>query len=209
MSAPATAGESEDKNDLILAKLLKLNRIEDLLPRSVLYNNIIISGGTSTGNTTFTYAMIQAISHEERLNAVEETRELDSTYHKSRAFNCLTRWSRSLESYYVRFELKPVCVCVQSASSLVSGAEAFSYLRAINTGHPGSMSKLHADTPEMAMEQLNDGKVSRGLGMAPSEITSYIRDVIDVVQLKRGEQAKRYISDVCFKAIHNPQPKVE
>ena len=120
MSASATAGESEDKNDLILAKLLKLNRIEDLLPRSVLYNNIIISGGTSTGNTTFTYAMIQAIPHEERLNAVEEARELDLTYHESRAFNCLTRWSRSLESYYVRFELKPVCVCVQSASSLVS-----------------------------------------------------------------------------------------
>ena len=42
------------------------------------------------------------------------------------------------------------------------GAEAFSYLRAINTGHPGSMSTLHADTPEMAMEQLNDGKASRG-----------------------------------------------
>jgi hypothetical protein len=46
--------------------------------------------------------------------------------------------------------------------------------------------------------------------MAPSEITSFIRDVIDVVvQLKRGEQAKRYISDVCFKAIHSPQPKAE
>ena len=90
------------------------------------------------------------------------------------------------------------------------GAEAFSFLRAINTGHPGSISTLHADTPKMAMEQLKMMVMQAGLGMAPSEITSYIRNVIDVVvQLKRGEKGKRYISEVYFKAIHNTQPKTE
>jgi type IV secretion system protein VirB11 len=80
------------------------------------------------------------------------------------------------------------------------GAEAFSFLRAINTGHPGSISTLHADTPTMALEQLKLMVMQAGLGMPPDEIKKYILAVIDiVVQLKRGGGGKRYISEVYFK----------
>jgi type IV secretion system protein VirB11 len=58
----ASVGAIEDKNSLILAKLLQLNRIKEFISRSVLYKkNIIISGGTSTGKTTFTNAVILSI----------------------------------------------------------------------------------------------------------------------------------------------------
>jgi type IV secretion system protein VirB11 len=82
------------------------------------------------------------------------------------------------------------------------GSEAFSFLRAINTGHPGSIATLHADTPLMAMEQLKLMVMQAGLGMPPSEIKEYIHSVIDiVVQLKRGKGGKRFVSEVYFKSL--------
>ena len=80
------------------------------------------------------------------------------------------------------------------------GAEAFSFLRAINTGHPGSISTLHADTPLMAIEQLKLMVMQAGLGLPPDQIKEYILQVVNViVQLKRGAKGKRYISEVYFK----------
>ena len=80
------------------------------------------------------------------------------------------------------------------------GAEAFSFLRAINTGHPGSISTLHADTPMMAIEQLKLMVMQAGLGMPPAEIKQYILNVVDVVvQLKRGAKGRRFISEIYFK----------
>ena len=86
------------------------------------------------------------------------------------------------------------------------GAEAFSFLRAINTGHPGSISTLHADTPLMAIEQLKMMVMQAGLGLSPSEITAYIKNVIDIIiQLKRGEKGKRYISEIYYRPLHGNQ----
>lgn len=207
MFASASVGEVEDKNDLILAKLLKLNRIKDFLMRAVLYKkNIIISGGTSTGKTTFTNAMIQAIPHEERLITVEDAREIDLTFHKNRVHLIASKGGQGRAKVTTQ-DLIEACLRLRPERIIVGelrGAEAFSFLRAINTGHPGSISTLHADTPKMAMEQLKMMVMQAGLGMAPSEINSYIRNVVDVVvQLKRGEKGRRYISEIYFKAIHN------
>lgn len=209
MFSNAAIGEVEDKNNLILAKLLKLNRIKDFLTRAVLYKkNIIISGGTSTGKTTFTNAMIQAIPHEERLITVEDAREIDLTYHKNRVHLIASKGGQGRAKVTTQ-DLIEACLRLRPERIIVGelrGAEAFSFLRAINTGHPGSISTLHADTPKMALEQLKMMVMQAGLGMAPSEITSYIHNVIDVVvQLKRGTKGKRYISEIYFKAIHSPQ----
>ena len=80
-----SVGAIEDKNSLILAKLLQLNRIKEFISRSVLYKkNIIISGGTSTGKTTFTNAVILSIPHRERLITCEDAREIDLTSHENK-----------------------------------------------------------------------------------------------------------------------------
>jgi Flp pilus assembly CpaF family ATPase len=77
-------------------------------------------------------------------------------------------------------------------------------LRAINTGHPGSISTLHADTPHMAIEQLKLMVMQAGLGINAQEIRDYIEQVIDIiVQLKRGENGKRFVSEIYFKSKQN------
>ncbi len=199
-------GESEDKNDAILSKLLKLNRIKDFLQRAVLYKkNIIISGGTSTGKTTFTNAMIRGIPHEERLITVEDAREIDLMSHPNRVHLLASKGVQGRAKVTTQ-DLIEACLRLRPDRIIVGelrGAEAFSFLRAINTGHPGSISTLHADTPRMALEQLKMMVMQAGLGMSPSEITSYIKNVVDiVVQLKRGGTGgRRYISEVYFKSM--------
>ncbi len=198
-------GEVADKNDLILAKLLKLNRIKDFLQRAILYKkNIIVSGGTSTGKTTFTNAMIRSIPHDERLITVEDAREIELNSHPNRVHLLASKGGQGRSKVSTQ-ELIEACLRLRPERIIVGelrGAEAFSFLRAINTGHPGSISTLHADTPKMAMEQLKLMVMQAGLGMSPSEISSYIKNVIDiVVQLKRGEKGRRYISEIYFRKM--------
>ncbi len=197
--------ESEDKNDLILAKLLQLNRVKDFLQRAVLYKkNIIISGGTSTGKTTFTNAMIRAIPHEERLITVEDAREIDLTSNPNRVHLLASKGGQGRAKVATQ-ELIEACLRLRPERIIVGelrGSEAFSFLRAINTGHPGSISTLHADTPKMALEQLKMMVMQAGLGMSPTEIISYIKNVVDiVVQLKRGAKGRRFISEIYFKKM--------
>ena len=206
-----SVGEIEDKNSLILSKLLQLNRIKEFLQRSVLYKkNIIISGGTSTGKTTFTNAVIRSIPHEERLITVEDAREIDLSFHPNRVHLIASKGGQG-RSKVTTQDLIEACLRLRPERIIVGelrGTEAFSFLRAINTGHPGSISTLHADTPLMAIEQLKMMVMQAGLGMTPSEITSYIRNVVDViVQLKRGNKGRRYISEVYFRPLHDPNLK--
>ncbi len=202
-----SVGEVEDKNDLILTKLLQLNRIKEFLQRSVLYKkNVIIAGGTSTGKTTFTNAVIRAIPHDERLITVEDAREIDLSSTPNRVHLIASKGAQGRAKVTTQ-DLIEACLRLRPERIIVGelrGSEAFSFLRAINTGHPGSISTLHADTPKMAIEQLKMMVMQAGLGMSPSEITSYIKNVVDVIiQLKRGGKGRRYISEIYFRPLHN------
>jgi type IV secretion system protein VirB11 len=207
----ASVGEVEDKNDAILAKLLQLGRIKEFLIRAVTYKkNIIISGGTSTGKTTFTNAMIRSIPSKERLITTEDAREIDLSFHPNHVHLLASKGSQGRAKVSTQ-ELIEACLRLRPERIIVGelrGSEAFSFLRAINTGHPGSISTLHADTPKMALEQLKMMVMQAGLGMTPAEITSYIKAVVEiVVQLKRGAKGHRYISEIYFGPIHNKDTK--
>ena len=68
------------------------------------------------------------------------------------------------------------------------GAEAFAFLRAVNTGHPGSIATIHADSPEMAFEQVALMVLQADLGLTRPQVLDYVRQVIPIVlQLQRGE----------------------
>ena len=170
----------------------------------MLYNskkNIVISGGTSTGKTTFTNAMLMSIPNNERLITVEDAREIDLKDHPNRVHLLASKGGQGRANVTTQ-DLIESCLRMRPDRIIVGelrGSEAFSFLRAINTGHPGSISTLHADTPDMAIEQLKMMVMQAGLGLPPNEIKDYILNVVDiVVQLKRGEKGRRYISEVFF-----------
>lgn len=158
---------------------------------------ILISGGTSTGKTTFLNSMLGEISPEERVVLVEDTPEL-----RLPGVN-------GVGLVAVKGELGEARVTpndlLQAALRLrpdrivlgeLRGAECVSFLRAINTGHPGSFSTIHANSPRGALEQLALMVMQTGIGLSRADTIEYAASVIDVVvQLKRDE-GRRGISAI-------------
>jgi type IV secretion system protein VirB11 len=192
----------EDPADAELSKMLDENRIKDFLINAIKWKkNIIISGGTSTGKTTFTNACLKTIPTEERLITCEDAREIILDQHPNKVHLIASKGGQGRAKVTTQ-DLIEACLRLRPDRIIVGelrGTEAFSFLRAINTGHPGSISTLHADTPTMAMEQLKLMVMQAGLGMPPAEVKQYIYQVVDiVVQLKRTGKI-RHISEIYFK----------
>ncbi|WP_375327157.1 P-type DNA transfer ATPase VirB11 [Candidatus Tisiphia endosymbiont of Nemotelus uliginosus] len=195
-------GEVIDENTITLNKYLKEKNIKEFIRYAVLAKkNIIISGGTSTGKTTFTNAALGEIPADERLITVEDAREVILANHPNKLHLLVSKGGQGRAKVTTQ-DLIEACLRLRPDRIIVGelrGAEAFSFLRAINTGHPGSISTLHADTPSMALEQLKLMVMQASLGMPPEEIKKYILAVVDIViQLKRGSAGKRYISEIYY-----------
>lgn len=160
---------------------------------------ILISGGTSTGKTTFLGAMLREIPANERVILVEDTAELRLP------------GANGVGLIAVHGELGEARVAtdtlVQAALRLrpdrivlgeLRGREAIGFLRAINTGHPGSFSTIHANSPRGALDQLALMAMQAGIGLNRAETVEYAASVIDlVVQLERsgGQRRIAAISD--------------
>jgi type IV secretion system protein VirB11 len=148
---------------------------------------ILISGGTSTGKTTFLNAMLRDIPEQERVVLVEDTAELK--FHGANGVGLIAVKGELGEAKVSANEL------LQSALRLrpdrivlgeLRGGETISFLRAINTGHPGSFSTVHANTPRGALDQIALMAMQTGIGLTRSETMEYAASVIDVVvQLDR------------------------
>lgn len=197
-------GEVEDPADKILLEHLRKKEIKDFLSKAVrAKKNIIISGGTSTGKTTFTNAALLEIPSEERLITCEDAREVQLPNHPNKVHLLASKGGQGRANVTTQ-DLIEACLRLRPSRIIVGeirGKEAFSFLRAINTGHPGSISTVHADSPVMAIEQLKMMVMQAGLGMPPEEVRSYITSVVDiVVQLKRAEKGIRYVSEIYFKS---------
>jgi type IV secretion system protein VirB11 len=195
--------EIKDPADKTLLEYLNAKNIRDFLSAAVKSKkNIIISGGTSTGKTTFTNAALLEIPTDERIITCEDAREIQLPNHKNKLHLLASKGSQGRAQVTMQnliescLRLRPDRIIVGE----VRGAEAFSFLRAINTGHPGSISTVHADSPEMALEQLKMMVMQAGLGLPPQEVKNYILSVVDIVaQLKRAGKGVRYVSEIYFK----------
>ncbi len=158
---------------------------------------ILISGGTSTGKTTFLNAMLAEIPREERVVLVEDTPELK--FPGANGVGLVAVKGELGEAKVTSNEL------LQSALRLrpdrivlgeLRGGESVSFLRAINTGHPGSFSTIHANSLKGALEQLSLMVMQTGIGLTRSDTIAYAASVIDViVQLDRSE-GRRGISAI-------------
>lgn len=189
-----------DQEMINMLKILENGDIKTFLYESVIKKkNVIISGGTSTGKTTFTNAMLRSIPTTERLITVEDAREIDLNLHLNRVHLLASKGGQGRANVTTQ-DLIEACLRLRPDRIIVGelrGAEAFSFLRAINTGHPGSIATLHADTPKMALEQLKLMVLQAGLGIEQDQVMSYIINVVDViVQLKRADKGVRYVSEI-------------
>jgi pilus assembly protein CpaF len=158
--------------------------------------NVVVSGATSAGKTTCANALAQAIDPAERIVTIEETAEL-----------------RLGQPHVVRLEARPangegagavsVRELVRAALRMrpdrlvvgeVRGPEAFDMLQALNTGHDGSVSTVHANSPSDALSRLETLVLLAGVALPLAAVRAQLASAVDaIVQVARGENGARSV----------------
>ena len=177
----------------------KKDMLEFLKLAIQLKKNVLISGGTGTGKTTFLNACLKLVPDHERIITVEDTREVKVTQPNVAhlLFNEDDQDITALKIFKTCLRLRPDRIFL----SELRGAEVWPYLRAANSGHPGSLSTVHADTPEGAFTQLVFMMQQAGSTSSDERIRDYIKSIIPIViQLKRDPNSKRFmaVSEIYF-----------
>ncbi len=158
---------------------------------------VLISGGTSSGKTTFLNALLKTVPAHERIIIVEDTPEIADSH------------ANSLRLIAVKGEMGEARVTINALlqASLrlrpdriivgeIRGEEANTFLRAINTGHPGSFTTVHANTPQGALEQVALMVLQSGTQLSRLETLSYASSLIDVVVQLAKSGGERGITDI-------------
>jgi pilus assembly protein CpaF len=173
------------------------DEVRDLLERCVLARlNILISGGTGSGKTTLLNALSASIPDDERILTIEDAAELSL-----------------LQRHVLRLEARPKNIegegeitirdLVRNALRMrpdrilvgeVRGAEALDMLQAMNTGHDGSLSTVHANTPRDALARLETMVMMAGYDLPLRAIREQIVSALDlVIQIERMNDGTRRV----------------
>lgn len=154
---------------------------------------ILISGGTSSGKTTLLSGLLGLIEPHERIVLVEDAPEIALSHANSVGLVAVK--GELGETQITTNDLLQASLRMRPDRLVLGelrGGEAISFLRAINTGHPGSLSTIHANSPASALEQLALMTMQAGIGLGRAETIEYARSVIDiVVQLDRSGGQRR------------------
>ena len=199
--ANTVAAPEMSSQDTVLTELLRRNDFGSFIRTAIrTRNNILLSGGTDTGKTTLLNACLREIPDTERLITIEDVREV-RLRHPNRVHLLSSRGNQGRaqvtpqQLVEASLRLRPDRLIMGE----LRGAEAFSFLRAINPGHPGSIATIHADSPAMAFEQLALMVLQADLGLTRPQIVDYIRQIIPIViQLKRSDQGRRFVSEIYY-----------
>ncbi|MCZ8018144.1 CpaF family protein [Novosphingobium sp.] len=164
--------------------------------------NVLISGGTGSGKTTLLNAMSSFINHRERIITIEDSAEL-----------------QLMQEHVVRLETRPPNIegrgevsqrdLVKNALRMrpdriivgeVRSGEAFDMLQAMNTGHDGSMTTVHANTPRDALSRVEQMIGMSGVDISPraarNQIASAMNIVIQIERLVDGHRRIVSLSEI-------------
>lgn len=170
--------------------------------------NILISGATGSGKTSFAKGLIKLIPDYERLLTIEDTRELVLP-HRNVVHMTFSKDGNSLQKIGAKellesaLRMRPDRILLQE----LRDGTAFFYLRNVNSGHPGSITTVHANTAEGALEQLTllVKESPGGSDLGRDDIRGMLKSLVDiVVQMKRfppesGRPARYRMTEVLFR----------
>jgi pilus assembly protein CpaF len=161
--------------------------------------NILISGGTGTGKTTTLNAMSAFIPHDERIVTIEDAAELQLQQDhvitlESRPSNIEgTGEIRIRELVRNALRMRPDRIIVGE----VRGAETLDMLQAMNTGHEGSLTTIHANSPRDALARLETLVMTAGVELPHRAIREQIASAFDLlVQIQRLVDGSRRVTHV-------------
>ncbi len=155
---------------------------------------IVISGGTSSGKTTFLNACLRHIPADERLLVLEDTREID-TFHENQLSLLASKGEQGVAKVSMQdlvqasLRLRPDRIVIGE----IRGKEILDFLAAASTGHDGSMTSIHANNPAIAfMRMAQMYKLNNVPSMTDEDIYRELKAVIDIIiQLEKTPDGRR------------------
>jgi pilus assembly protein CpaF len=169
----------------------------DLLRRCVEARlNVLISGGTGTGKTTLLNAMSAAIPETERIVTIEDAAELRLAQRHVLRLECRPKNIEGQGEVEIRdllrntLRMRPDRIVVGE----VRGAEALDMLQAMNTGHDGSLSTIHANSPRDALARVETMVLMAGYDLPLRAIRQQVASALDlIIQLERMHDGSRKV----------------
>ncbi|WP_438850977.1 P-type DNA transfer ATPase VirB11 [Brevundimonas nasdae] len=171
--------------------------------------NILVSGATGSGKTTFAKGLVEAIPDQERLLTIEDTRELvvphrnvvHLTYSKEGQGLAQVTAKSLLES---ALRMRPDRILLQE----LRDGTAFFYLRNVNSGHPGSITTVHADSASLAFEQLTllVRESEGGRDLPREDIRALLHLLVDIVVQMRKTDGRFRVTEVWHDPLRKRQP---
>jgi type IV secretion system protein VirB11 len=164
--------------------------------------NILVSGPTGSGKTTWTKALIREIPSDERLITIEDAEELVLESHPNHVRLFYSKDDQGLARVTPK-QLLESCLRMKPDRILLAelrAEEAFDYLRNVNSGHPGSITSIHAGSCELAFEQLVllIKQSPGGRELARADIKRLLYLLVDVVIQLGVERHERFIKEVWY-----------
>ena len=191
--------DSEVKKEL--KELYKAGNYDDFT-EAFIRNKItfMVSGGTNTGKTYFLNQCIGLMNKDERLVTIEDALELITRQENvSRLF--YSRGNQGIsaagpqELLASAFRLRPDRIIFGE----LRGVEALDFLQGANSGHEGSGTSVHADSPSLAYNKVALMIMQSGLRLGYEEVLKYIKSVVPiVVQKSRRATGERYVSGIYY-----------
>lgn len=196
-SAGVKGGADQDAH---LRSLLETKQYESFLRAAVkARKSIVISGGAGAGKTTLLNALLKEIGADERLIAIEDAPEI--RLHHDNAIGLVAARGEQGEARVTAEDLLAASLRMRPDRILLGelrGPEAFSFLRAVNSGHPGSLTTVHADTTSGALDQIALLAMTSGLDLGWTHLQTYVRRIVDVVVQVEKSPSGRRVSDIAF-----------
>jgi type IV secretion system protein VirB11 len=176
-----SANTPQDRHEDLFRQSRTLDQ-KDFLRRATREKaTILISGGTSTGKTTLLNALLREVSADERLVLIEDSPEI-SVRHEN-AVGLIAARGMLREAGITVDDLLAASLRMRPDRIVlgeIRGPEAYTFLRAINTGHPGSLCTIHANSPRGAIHQLAFLAMQSGTRIGWVDLINYIEESIDV-----------------------------
>jgi type IV secretion system protein VirB11 len=192
-----------DETEQELVKLLREHSYEAFMRLAVASRkNILVSGPTGSGKTTWTKALIREIPSVERLVTIEDAKELVLDSHPNHVRLFYSKDDQGLARVTPK-QLLESCLRMKPDRILLAelrSEEAFDYLRNVNSGHPGSITSIHAGSCELAFEQLVllVKQSPGGRELPRTDIKSLLYLLVDVVIQFGVERHERCIREIWY-----------
>ena len=179
----------------------------DLLKKAIEdRKNILISGGTGTGKTTLLNILADFIPDEDRLVVIEDTAEIHIRKPNLVRFEARRQQGPKIPAITIRDLLKASLRHRPERTILgeIRGEEAFDLLQALNTGHSGSLSTIHANSASQVLSRLASCVLQSGIELPYKAIKANIADSIHLLVHIERRHAKRFISEILELRSYSP-----